>query len=72
MLHLKPLTNKIFSVCKRSIAKGANPILITPVMRRKFDNNGKLIDTHGEYPAVVKAVAGSNESAFDRPSSIQQ
>ncbi|AEE52229.1 glycosyl hydrolase family 28 protein [Haliscomenobacter hydrossis] len=38
-------------------AKGGNVILLTPVMRRKFDENGKFIDTHGEYPQVVKEVA---------------
>lgn len=37
--------------------KGAIPILLTPIVRRKFDDNGQLIDTHGDYPAVVKAVA---------------
>ncbi|MEO7530615.1 MAG: glycosyl hydrolase family 28 protein [Sediminibacterium sp.] len=38
-------------------SKGANAILVTPVMRRKFDDNGKFTDTHGEYPAAVRAVA---------------
>jgi DNA sulfur modification protein DndE len=38
-------------------AKGANVLLLTPVMRRRFDENGKFIDTHGEYPSAVKAVA---------------
>ena len=38
-------------------AKGGNPILVTPVMRRKFDAKGKFEDTHGEYPSVVRAVA---------------
>ena len=38
-------------------SKGANPILITPVMRRKFDDAGKFVDQHGDYPAVVKEVA---------------
>lgn len=38
-------------------SKGAHPILVTPVMRRKFDENGKFVDTHGEYPDVVRAVA---------------
>ncbi|MBS1511836.1 MAG: right-handed parallel beta-helix repeat-containing protein [Bacteroidetes bacterium] len=37
-------------------SKGATPILITPVMRRNFDANGKFEDTHGDYPAVVKEV----------------
>jgi lysophospholipase L1-like esterase len=38
-------------------AKGATPILFTPIVRRKFDANGALQDTHGEYPAVVRDVA---------------
>ncbi|GAA5020959.1 hypothetical protein GCM10011506_03700 [Marivirga lumbricoides] len=37
-------------------AKGAFPILATPIVRRKFDTNGQLVDTHGKYPEVVKAV----------------
>ena len=38
-------------------SKGATPILITPVMRRKFDEQGKFVDQHGDYPGVVKEVA---------------
>lgn len=38
-------------------AKQANPVLLTPVMRRKFDEEGKLVDTHGDYPGVVRALA---------------
>jgi len=38
-------------------AKGANPILLTPVSRRQFDKEGKLVDTHGEYPGVVRELA---------------
>jgi DNA sulfur modification protein DndE len=38
-------------------ARGASPLLATPVCRRKFDAAGKLIDTHGAYPAAVRAVA---------------
>lgn len=38
-------------------SKGATPVLITPVMRRKFDPSGKFIDQHGDYPGVVKEVA---------------
>ncbi|MBP6025301.1 glycosyl hydrolase family 28 protein [Ferruginibacter sp.] len=37
-------------------SKGATPILITPVMRRSFDSTGKFVDSHGDYPAVVKEV----------------
>lgn len=38
-------------------AKGANPILCTPVARRKFDEKGNLVATHGEYPDIIRSVA---------------
>jgi lysophospholipase L1-like esterase len=38
-------------------AKGALPVLLTPVRRRKFDKNGQLEDTHGEYPDIMRAIA---------------
>ncbi|GHT38060.1 hypothetical protein AGMMS49965_00300 [Bacteroidia bacterium] len=39
-------------------AKGGNPILATPVVRRKFGNNGKIVDdVHGVYPSIVCEVA---------------
>jgi lysophospholipase L1-like esterase len=38
-------------------AHGANPVLATPTARRKFDDNGKLVDTHGDYVKAVRAVA---------------
>ena len=36
---------------------GALPILLTPVVRRKFGADGKIEDTHGAYPAAVIATA---------------
>jgi len=36
---------------------GAFPLLATPVVRRKFDSAGKLVDTHGAYPDAIRAVA---------------
>ncbi|MFO7657755.1 MAG: rhamnogalacturonan acetylesterase [Bacteroidales bacterium] len=38
-------------------AKGAIPVLCTSIVRRKFDEEGKLVDTHGEYPDAVRMVA---------------
>jgi lysophospholipase L1-like esterase len=38
-------------------SKGCSPVLLTPVMRRKFDKDGNFVDTHGEYPDIVRAVA---------------
>jgi lysophospholipase L1-like esterase len=37
-------------------AKEAHPVLLTPVARRRFDEQGVLVDTHGEYPDVVRKV----------------
>ena len=42
---------------KDTRSKGGFPVLITPVMRRKFDDKGKFVDQHGDYPGVVKEVA---------------
>ncbi|MDO7848311.1 glycosyl hydrolase family 28 protein [Hymenobacter sp. M29] len=38
-------------------AKGANPVLLTPVGRRYFDDKGQRKDDHGQYPSVVREVA---------------
>ncbi|HMQ02944.1 MAG TPA: rhamnogalacturonan acetylesterase [Pyrinomonadaceae bacterium] len=38
-------------------AKGGEPVLFTPVVRRRFDKDGKFFDTHGEYPNIVRSVA---------------
>src|SRR2546428_10261767 len=39
-------------------ARKALPVLLTPVMRRRFNSSGELQDTHGEYPDIVRSVAG--------------
>ena len=38
-------------------AHGALPVLLTPVRRRKFSATGQLVDTHGEYPDLMRSVA---------------
>lgn len=38
--------------------KKATPILLTPIARRRF-TEGKLVDTHGNYPDAVRKVADS-------------
>jgi len=45
-------------------AKKAIPVLLTPVIRRKFDKEGKLQDTHGEYPDIVRNVAAEYKVAL--------
>ena len=42
---------------RESHARGATPILATPVARRKWSEAGELLDTHGDYPAALRAVA---------------
>jgi len=36
---------------------GGNIIFCTPTARRSFDDNGHIINTHGDYPEAMKAVA---------------
>jgi len=45
-------------------AKGAIPILMTPVARRRFHTKGDFYDTHGEYPDLVREVAASERVAL--------
>ncbi|MBN1783157.1 rhamnogalacturonan acetylesterase [bacterium] len=37
--------------------KGANPVLVTPVCRRRFDENGRIVNTHGDYPEAMRKTA---------------
>jgi lysophospholipase L1-like esterase len=38
-------------------AKGGIPVLLTPMQRRTFDANGKITNSHGDYPEAVRQVA---------------
>lgn len=38
-------------------ARGARPVLATPVERRRFDAGGAALPSHGEYPAAMRALA---------------
>lgn len=42
---------------KDVLAKGAHPILLTPIAMRSFKPDGKYYDGHGVYPEKVKEVA---------------
>jgi lysophospholipase L1-like esterase len=42
---------------KEARAKQAIPVLLTPVMRRRFDSAGAFQDVHGVYPGIVREVA---------------
>lgn len=45
-------------------AKGAQPVLLSPVVRRNFDAAGKFVDKHGDYPDVVRQVAAAEQVPF--------
>ena len=41
--------------------KGGIPILTTPIVRRRFDEQGKFYDVHGDYPKVVRELSEKME-----------
>lgn len=45
-------------------AKGATAVLLSSIVRRKFNDKGTLIDTHGAYPFVTRAVAHEMDVPF--------
>ncbi|HVT72636.1 MAG TPA: rhamnogalacturonan acetylesterase [Lacunisphaera sp.] len=44
--------------------RGATPVLVTPMQRRLFDDHGRIRNSHGDYPAVVREVAAAEHVAL--------
>jgi lysophospholipase L1-like esterase len=44
--------------------RGATPVLISPVQRRQFGPDGKIRNSHGDYPAAVAQVAREENVPF--------
>ncbi|WP_209388426.1 rhamnogalacturonan acetylesterase [Rhodohalobacter sp. SW132] len=42
-----------------TLARNAQPVLLTPIARRHFDQNGDLVDTHELYSELMREVAQS-------------
>ncbi|MEU3446832.1 rhamnogalacturonan acetylesterase [Streptomyces thermolilacinus] len=42
-------------------ARGARPVLLTPVERRRFDAAGRAVTSHGKYPAAMRALAAEHD-----------
>jgi hypothetical protein len=40
-------------------ARGGHPVLATPIVRRRFDDHGAFVDSHGEYPRVAREAAAA-------------
>ena len=49
---------------KETQDKGAFPVLMTPIIRRKFNAEGLLENTHGEYPDAVRRLAAELKVPF--------
>ncbi|MEV0635560.1 rhamnogalacturonan acetylesterase [Streptomyces sp. NPDC050619] len=45
-------------------ARGARPVLATPVERRRFDASGNAVPSHGDYPAAMRALAQEERVAL--------
>lgn len=60
--HTEPSTtyqSYLAQYIDRSRAKGATPVLLTSVARRRFDSSGAIIPTHGTYPAAMRELAAA-------------
>lgn len=44
--------------------RGATPVLVTSPQRRNFTPDGKIRNTHGDYPAAVRTVATAENAAL--------
>lgn len=49
---------------KESREMGASPVIISSIVRRKFNEHGTLEDSHGAYPFVARQVAESLNVPF--------
>lgn len=51
--------NNLKKYIRDTRAKEANPVLLTPIARRKFNDEGELEDTHELYSELMREVAAS-------------
>lgn len=49
--------NNLKLLIREAKGKGALPVLVTSMHRRFFDENGKVINTHGDYPDAARQTA---------------
>ena len=54
--------NNLIKFVREARAKGAVPVLLTPVSRRKFDQEKRAVETHPEYSDVVREVANAENA----------
>ncbi len=56
--------NNLTRFVRETRGKGAVPVLLTPVTRRQFDEQGKVRETHKEYSPLVREVARETGAPF--------
>jgi lysophospholipase L1-like esterase len=62
----KSYTERLQRFIRETKQKGGIPVVVTSTSRRAFDDNGKTINTLGDYPAAAKQVAkGENVALID-------
>lgn len=47
----------LWRYCAAALARGAQPVLLTPTCRRFFSEPTSLMYTHGEYPLAIRRLA---------------
>lgn len=65
--YTNPFTQYMYNLEKfvrETREKGATPVLFSSIVRRNFNEEGVLVDTHGEYPLVVRMLANELEVPF--------
>lgn len=63
--HTKPFesyTENLRRYALETRARGGHPVLATPVVRRRFNQQGDLEPTHGDYPQAVRKLAEEIEA----------
>ncbi len=50
-------TDRLKEFIEKARAIGANPVFVTPTQRRSFDEEGKIMETHGDYPDAMRKLA---------------
>lgn len=50
-------TDRLKDFIEKTRAIGAIPVFVTPTQRRSFDDEGKIMETHGDYPDAMRKLA---------------
>lgn len=60
----KSYTESLRQLITGTLEKGGIPVLVTPMHRRQFDENNKIINTLGDYPDAMRELAAQEQVAL--------